>query len=627
MWTTYVAATMALLLGSSRTHALPSLAPTGPFFQELGNELWVIGNEVWNMTQGRQYGVELYYKDHGCVGDAVGHYVSYSEFARPPALPTLVGGNRTQKAWMNIVLQDTDPSHHIDGAQSDLNWTSASIHNEGTYQGATYLDVTFAAREGDMHWVIFSGQAGAYQYFVNRALPTLGEFRTLWRLDNSTFTHGKTDLRDEALPPLSDYLPENKVQDETWRRPGGSDSGGYITKYDLSSWVRAQSYYGVYGDRFGSWYINPGKDYYNGNHLKQELMIHRESKTGDAVQLNMIHGTHFQVSAVDEFPEGKMWGPWLWYLNDGSREDAAQRAQDEFTAWPYTWFEDKAYNQRGSVRGQLRLSDGRPATHAAVFLGDNNQSKTALDMGSDYYYTGYADAEGRFEFKHVRAAAYGLQAWSNGSEIADVTTEFLRQDVVVTAGETTELGMMTWRVSNKTKIFQVGDFDRTSYGFAYGGAPYEHGLVDKCPADLHFTVGTSKTEDWCFGQSKLGSWVISFSVDKSAALCRKKSECSSAGRSEEATLIVSLAGYSTGASSRVWANDVVVGNMTSGAAPGLLNDPSLYRSGTTAGEWRYFEFPFDAGTVLREGTNEIRFEVTSNTTWRGFMWDSVVLEW
>lgn len=61
-------------------------------------------------------------------------------------------------------------------------------------------------------------------------------------------------------------------------------------------------------------YINPGKDYYNGNHLKQELMVHRESSTGDVVQLNMIHGTHFMVSSSDVFPVGKMWGPWLWYL-------------------------------------------------------------------------------------------------------------------------------------------------------------------------------------------------------------------------------------------------------------------------------------------------------------------------
>lgn len=151
-----------------------------------------------------------------------------------------------------------------------MKWTSASITKRGTYQGKKYIDVTFTAAEGDMHWVIFSGLSGAYQYFVNHALPTLGEFRTLWRLDNTTFTKGRTNIKDEALPLLSDYLPQNKVQDETWLKPDGS---GYITKYDFTAWSRTQDFFGVYGDGFGSWYINAGKDYYNGNHLKQELMV------------------------------------------------------------------------------------------------------------------------------------------------------------------------------------------------------------------------------------------------------------------------------------------------------------------------------------------------------------------
>lgn len=174
-----------------------------------------------------------------------------------------------------------------------------------------------------MHWVIFSGLPGAYQYFVNRALPDLGEFRTLWRLDNTTFTHGRNNILDQELPPLSDYLPECKVQDETWLSPDGE---GYITKYDFSAFVREQTAYGVYGPGFGSWYINAGKDYYNGNHLKQELTVHRESLTGDAVLLNMVHGTHFMASLVEELPEGKMWGPWLWYLV--SRQGTSPQADE-----------------------------------------------------------------------------------------------------------------------------------------------------------------------------------------------------------------------------------------------------------------------------------------------------------
>lgn len=47
----------------------------------------------------------------------------------------------------------------------------------------------------------------------------------------------------------------------------------------------------------------------------------------------MVHGTHFMVASDDEFPVGKMWGPWLWLLNNGSKPDAEARAAAEFDAW------------------------------------------------------------------------------------------------------------------------------------------------------------------------------------------------------------------------------------------------------------------------------------------------------
>ena len=153
----------------------------------------------------------------------------------------------------------------IDGAQSDLNWTSADI----SHRTAEYIDVRFNATEGEMHWVIYHDLAGAYQYFVNRALPVLGEFRTLWRLDNATFPNARTNEKDGPLPDLALYANATKVQDETWQL----SSGEYLTKYDWTTFLRAVDYYGVYGDSFGSWYINPGKDYFNGDHLKQELIV------------------------------------------------------------------------------------------------------------------------------------------------------------------------------------------------------------------------------------------------------------------------------------------------------------------------------------------------------------------
>jgi rhamnogalacturonan endolyase len=48
------------------------------FLKEIGNSTWILGNEIWNVTQNRQYANKLMYKGADRVGDAVGHYVSYS---------------------------------------------------------------------------------------------------------------------------------------------------------------------------------------------------------------------------------------------------------------------------------------------------------------------------------------------------------------------------------------------------------------------------------------------------------------------------------------------------------------------------------------------------------------------
>ncbi|KAF2117905.1 putative rhamnogalacturonase [Lophiotrema nucula] len=548
-------------------------AKKGPkgFLKQLNDTTWVLGNDLWNLTQGRQYGVRLMYKDKDLVGNAVGHYVSYN------------------------------------GAASDLNWTSAAI----VESGSDYINVKFTAKEGDFHWVIYDDLVGAYQYFINHALPVLGEFRTLWRLDNTSFPRGRTNVKDGVLPPLSDYLAATNVQDETWQEADGT----YLTKYDWAAFIREQEYYGVYGNEFGSWYINAGKDYYNGDHLKQELMIHRESKTGDAVQLNMIHGTHYQAVSKDAFDDGKTWGPWLWYLNDGSKSDAADRWRQEQKAWPYKWFKDTAYQTRGSVRGKIVLSDGRPAAGAAIFLGDNDMPNvTALDQGKRYYYTVYADNDGSFDIDDVRTGTYALQTWANGGKIADVTTTFVQGDIVVAKDKRTDLGKkLTWTVTDrKDRVFQVGNFDRKTVGFKLSGpTPFEHGRIDKVPANFTYTVGKSKSSDWYFAQSALGAQSIVFPLK--------------AGPSSNAKLTVSLAGFSGGSSANILLNGQKVGNITTNSAL-LPTSQDTYRAATQAGEWHLLEFPIDQ-SLLKQGDNRIDFNVTTSTRWRGWLWDSILLDW
>ena len=88
------------------------------------------------------------------------------------------------------------------------------------------------------------------------------------------------------FPNINDIFAGLNVQDETWR----TRTGSYITKYDFSCFVRDTDFHGVYGDDVGAWYIAPSKDYYIGDQLKQELMVHRETKTDDAVMLHYFHG-------------------------------------------------------------------------------------------------------------------------------------------------------------------------------------------------------------------------------------------------------------------------------------------------------------------------------------------------
>ncbi|KAF2126694.1 polysaccharide lyase family 4 protein [Dothidotthia symphoricarpi CBS 119687] len=542
----------------------------GPFLQQVSSTQWVIGNDLWNVTQGPTYATKLRFQGSDAVGNATGHYAGY------------------------------------DG-ESNLQYTSAKIVSSTS----EYIDVSFSSQYGDFHWVIYPDLAGAYQYFVNKALPDLSIFRTLWRLNPDLFTNGYTTTKNEKLPDYALYAGATEIQDETFQFKDGT----VVSKYDFANYVRERDFVGVYGSKTGSWYIHASNDYQPGNHLSQTLTVHRESSTGDATQLNVVQDTsHFRVGVKTAQPGGKIWGPWLWYLNDGSLDDARARAAVERKSWPYSFLNDTAYHSRGAVQGKLVLSDGRPASGSAVFLGDADTSIRPLVQGSNYYYTTYADASGAFSITNVRSGNYGLFASSNGGALADVYTNYTSSGISITNGTINDLKTLTWTVpQNRKPIFRIGDFDKKALGFTNGGAPRTHGLTEKGPTNLTYTVGSSRVSDWYYASSKLGSWDVVFNAT-----------CPAANTNASALLSVSLAGYSQSTALTIYLN----GNTTVGVLSKdiLTNDPALYRSGTTSGEWRFLQFEIPAGG-LKEGKNTLSFTVDRYTQWRGILWDSIILEW
>lgn len=301
--------------------------------------------------------------------------------------------------------------------------------------------------------------------------------------------------------------------------------------------------------------------------------------------------------------------------NDGNLEDVATRASEENSKFPYKWFNSTSYNSRGSISGTLVLSDGRPASGAAVFLGDNNSPKSTLDQGERKYYTNYTSSDGSFQFSDVQTNTYALSAWSNGGSIGDVSTTFLQNDIVVEEAKDSILGGLTWETQNRSLIWQIGEIDRKATGFKNSDIPRAHGLAALSPANLTFIPGVSRVDEWYYAQSSIGSWTVPFNLTSHSS--------STNSTLPPAILKLSLAGYSQGFSNVILVNGIQVGNITSGS---ITTDPSVYRSGNVAGEWHLLSFSIEAG-LLKDGGNEVVFKATRSTIWHGVLWDSILLEW
>jgi rhamnogalacturonan endolyase len=63
------AASVLTVLTAART----ALAK-GPFLQQVTSSQWIIGNDIWNLTQGPTYATNLHFQGSDAVGKAQGHY-------------------------------------------------------------------------------------------------------------------------------------------------------------------------------------------------------------------------------------------------------------------------------------------------------------------------------------------------------------------------------------------------------------------------------------------------------------------------------------------------------------------------------------------------------------------------
>jgi rhamnogalacturonan endolyase len=225
----------------------------------------------------------------------------------------------------------------------------------------------------------------------------------------------------------------------------------------------------------------------------------------------------------------------------------------------------------------------------------------------DYIFYVKADADGRFTLPNVRPGTYTLYAWqAQGS----VTQSFARDGVVV-AGDSLDLGVVTWDAPyHPNLVFQVGNPDRMAGEFRLGSAPRSNQLVLQIPDDLTFTIGQSKeAKDWYYAQHgppapKTSTWTIKFNL-KSVP-------------SGNAYLTIPVAGGP---------GDVAV--LVNGKQVGRVfhrDDASVRRAANRSGVYERFEFTFPT-SLLATGGNTVGLRtLRASGNFNGIMYDTIVLE-
>lgn len=473
---------------------------------------------------------------------------------------------------------------------------------------SSMADIAYSSSWGALHYVVMSGVGGLYSYFIASGIGDVGEFRTLYRLDGNLFHTGYNGVKSAiAFPTLAQIQAATKLQDATYQLSNGT----IYTKYDAANYAYTQDLlHGVYGGGYGVWMISPSHEYMNGGPMKQDLTVHVDDSSGDAVVLNMLVSGHFGTPAVT-IPSGKIYGPWFVYFNNGSIADAQAQAAAQQSQWPYPWLSNAAYPlSRTTVTGTLVQSNGLPAAGATVVLAAPGGDVYA--QGAGYIFFTQADASGNFIISKVRPGTYSLYAWANGgtttgNAIGSVTDQYER-DTVNVSGSSVNLGTLTWATTHYThSLWQIGTADRKAAEFKLGNVARQYGLWNQVPANLTYTIGSSTAaNDWYYAQTKVGTWNINFTLNQTY---------SGTGR-----LTIALAGLSRTANVTVLVNGTAVGSY-----PSYANDEAIYRSANQSGSYYMIPLSFSA-SFLRSGSNTIALKMTNVSSGGGAMYDVLKLE-
>ncbi|MBR1547872.1 MAG: hypothetical protein IJ637_04015, partial [Prevotella sp.] len=474
-----------------------------------------------------------------------------------------------------------------------------------------YSQTSAAGIRWSQGYIVRRGVSGFYTYVVAEGVGdnSLGEARMVYRLKDDLFNYGYVSEQMQGQMPSAAEMKrseERQVQDATFTL----DDGTIYTKYNWANYVRDDHFHGLISDAqgIGAWSIPVATEYINGGPMRQDLTVHASSES--PLILQMLHGTHFGPQAqVYAAGTKKIYGPFFFYLNQGTRAeliaDAAREAAKQEAQWPFAWFSHDLYpTERTAVSGRIAIS-GYAGVPLQVVLAQPGSDP--YDQGDGYIFSAVTESDGSFSIGGVRPGTYTLTAYALGG----TNTAQLTRNGIAVGGAATDLGTIHWDAAPfGTELWSIGEANRLSDGYQLSNAARAYDLYSQVPADLTYTIGTSTAAaNWYYAQTKVGTWTIQFDLaEKSYG--RYRLTCALAGAANVTRINVSVNGGTEILNT-------------------LQSDGSVYRSAVQSG--RYQQFTVDIpSSQLRVGQNTIDLLLTDHnyatSGIAGVMYDCIKLE-
>ena len=504
-----------------------------------------------------------------------------------------------------------------------LNPSQAEIVRQtDDYAEVVYTNTSYGPRY-QLGFIMRKGVSGIYMYVLANTSDDspnwqVQEARVCTRL-NSKFLDGYVDDSMQGIIPSCDVMKSvesggtsnaSYVQDATYRLSDGS----VYTKYNWAQYVVRDSVHGLMNTNpakpeeagLGVWNIPCSREWYPGGPMKQELTVHATGKSPITIQ--MLQGEHFGTSSVTyQSGQKKLYGPFLIYMNSGTRQqmiaDAKREAHEQEQQWPFEWFNHENYpHDRATVSGRIQVTTGQRQDSIQVVLCDPDTELYRQTEG--YIFWALTDAEGRFCIKNVRKGNYALRAYATKG---DITDELMVENIKVEDDEV-NLNTFTWTPTrHEHQLFIIGENNRMSDGFRLSDTLRNYGLWNMVPASLTYEVGKSKPEiDWWYAQTKNGTWTIVFNCDEEYE--------------GDAVFSTSIAGVTNTPKVAVAINGTTLDNWSFAA-----NDAAIYRSAVLGGRHQVKTCTFNS-SLLKKGENRLTLTMSGIGGNGGVMWDCLKLE-